>query len=112
MKHTIPKVTLLFFSALLLLPDLAAQDTASLTSTIRDKSVAVVPAAGIALKNTATGLTRNLVTNSDGEYLAAALPPGHYDLSVRAEGFRAYKAEGIILRVAQNARVDVTLQVG
>ena len=29
-----------------------------------------------------------------------------------ATWFRTYKAEGVILRVAQNARIDVTLQVG
>ena len=33
-----------------------AQDTASLTGTMRDNSVTVIPGASVTLKNTATGL--------------------------------------------------------
>jgi hypothetical protein len=112
MKSTATKVLFLFVTVLLALPHLVAQDTASLTGTVRDTSGAVLPTADVVLKNTANGLTRNLTTNSAGEYVAAGLPPGHYDLTVRAKGFRDYKAEDLILRVAQSARVDVTLQVG
>src|SRR5215469_4886716 len=112
MKWASAKVFFIFLGALLLLPKLAAQDTASLTGTIRDKTGAVVTGARVVLKNTATGMTRNLVTNSDGEYVAPALPPGGYDVMVAAQGFRTHQAEGVILRVAQNARIDFTLQVG
>jgi len=112
MKNTIPKLLWLFLGVLAFVPGLAAQDTASLTGTIRDKTGAVLVAASVVVKNTANGLTRDVTTNSDGEYVAAGLPPGHYNLTVAAPGFRTYKAEGVILRVAQNARIDVTLQVG
>ncbi len=89
-----------------------AQDTASLTGTVRDATGAVLPKASVVIKNLATGSTRELVTNTDGEYLAAALPPGQYDIEVTGAGFRKYQAKGVTLRVAQNARIDVTLQVG
>jgi hypothetical protein len=89
-----------------------AQDTATLTGTIRDHTGAVIPGVAVAIKNTATGIVREFKTNSAGEYVAAALLPGRYDLTVTAAGFRTYQAEGVILRVAQNARIDVTLQVG
>ena len=89
-----------------------AQDTATLTGTVRDATGAVMPKASVVLKNTSTGSIRSLKTNSDGEYLAAALPPGQYDLTVVAEGFRKYQARDVTLRVAQKARIDVTLQVG
>ncbi len=64
------------------------------------------------MKNTATGIVRDLSTNASGEYVAAAVPPGQYNLSVSVTGFRKYQADGVILRVAQNARIDVTMQVG
>src|SRR5215469_10685730 len=112
MKGAMVKLFLLFPVVLVLLSNLAAQDTASLTGTIRDKSAAVVAGARVVLKNTANGMTRNLVTNSDGEFVAAALPPGRYDVMVAAQGFRTYQAQGVTLRVAQNARIDFTLQVG
>ena len=89
-----------------------AQDTASLTGTIRDNTGAVIPDASVTLKNTATGIARDLKTNSAGEYVAAAVPPGQYNLIVTVAGFRKYQADGVILRVAQNARIDVTMRVG
>jgi hypothetical protein len=89
-----------------------AQDTASLTGTVRDGSGAVIAGAEVTLKNTANGLARALKTNAAGEYVAAGLPPGLYDITARAAGFRNYQATGVVLRVAQNARIDVTLQVG
>ena len=89
-----------------------AQDTASLTGTVRDATGAVLPKASVVIKNTGQGTTRNLVTNSDGEYLAAALAPGQYNITVTAPGFRKYQAENVTLRVAQNARINVAMQVG
>jgi Carboxypeptidase regulatory-like domain/TonB-dependent Receptor Plug Domain len=89
-----------------------AQDTATLTGTIRDKSGAVVPNADIVITNTATGTTRAVKSNTSGEYVAAALAPGQYNITITVKGFRRYQAEGVTLRVAQNARIDVAMQVG
>jgi hypothetical protein len=97
---------------LLLSAAAVAQDTASLTGTIRDNTGAVIPDASVTLKNSATGIARDLKTNSAGEYVAAAVPPGQYNLTVSVAGFRKYQADGVILRVAQNARIDVTMRVG
>lgn len=107
------KLRLLVLGVLTVVPGiLLAQDTATLTGTVRDVKGAVLPKAAVIIKNTANGLTRNLTTNSDGEYLAAALPAGHYNITVTAEGFRQYRAQDVTLRVTQNARIDVTLLVG
>ena len=90
MKNATVGISFLVFGLLVLLVAsiASAQDTASLTGTVRDQTEAVIPKAGVVVKNTANGFTRNLFTNSDGEYLAAALPAGHYDLTVTAKGFR------------------------
>jgi hypothetical protein len=90
----------------------AGQDTASLTGTVRDATGAAIVGAKIGIRNTATGIVRNLSSNSAGEYVAAALAPGKYDLTVTSPGFRKYHAENFTLRVAQDARIDVTMQVG
>ncbi|MGA2857971.1 MAG: carboxypeptidase regulatory-like domain-containing protein [Candidatus Sulfotelmatobacter sp.] len=113
MQKTTLQFRFLVFGLFLLFPLVSfAQDTATLTGTIRDHTGAVIPGAAVSVKNTATGIERDFKTNSAGEYVAAALLPGRYDLTVTAPGFRTYQAEGVILRVAQNARIDVTLQVG
>ena len=90
----------------------AAQDTASLTGSIRDGTGALVPRAQVIVKNVENGLTRILVTNAAGEYVAAGLLPGRYDIAVTATGFRKCQVQGVMLRVAQDARVDAVLQVG
>ena len=89
-----------------------AQDTASLTGTVRDKSGAIIRDASVTVSNQASNVARDVKSNADGEYLAAALPPGTYDLTVTAPGFKKYQAKGVVLRVAQKSRVDVTLEVG
>ena len=89
-----------------------AQDTTSLTGTIRDKTGAIVRNASVTVSNSASNITRDLKSNADGEYLAGGLPPGTYDLTVTAPGFQKFEAKGVELRVAQKSRVDVTLLVG
>jgi hypothetical protein len=105
-----------FLCALLLmlcLPFAAqAQDSGSITGTVRDTSGAVVPDAEVKLTSAAIGITRTSATNGDGDYLAAVLPPGVYDMTVTAKGFKVYQAKKIIVRVAEKGRVDVTLEVG
>src|SRR5580704_1192233 len=113
MERSSSKLRLLLLVLVTLVSGVAlAQDTASLTGTVRDKSGAVLPGADVILKNTATAVVREVKSNSAGEYVAAAFSPGQYNITVTIAGFRRYQAEGVTLRVAQSARIDVTMQVG
>jgi hypothetical protein len=89
-----------------------AQDTASITGTVTDSSGAAVPNAQVAVKNAEHGINRSSTSNGSGDFLFASLPIGSYDLTVTAGGFKKYQARGIILRVADKARVNVPLEVG
>jgi hypothetical protein len=89
-----------------------AQDTASITGTVTDPSGAAVANAQVTVSSPERGIIRTTSTNGSGEYLVAGLPPGAVDVSVSAKGFKRYEAKGVILRVADKARADVTLQVG
>ena len=89
-----------------------AQDTASLTGTVRDSSGAVVPSAQVEISNLAQGLTRTTQTNTDGAFLVAGLPAGQYTLTITTPGFKVYRAENIVLRAAEKARADASLEVG
>jgi hypothetical protein len=90
-----------------------AQDTASLTGTVRDSTGAVVAGAQVAVTNAQHGISRTTVTNSFGEYLVFALPaPSSYNVTVTAQGFKTYMVKGVALDIAQKARIDVALQVG
>ena len=50
---------------------------ASLSGTLKDPSGALVPGAQVAIENTATGVVRNVSTNTDGLYTAPNLIPGN-----------------------------------
>jgi len=89
-----------------------AQDTASITGTVTDPTGAAIPGAQVSVTNSALGINRTASSNASGDYLVAALPIGSYNLTVTAAGFKKFDASGIILRVAQKARVDVSMQVG
>lgn len=89
-----------------------AQDTASLTGTVTDSSGAAVAGAQITLTNSLQGINNTATSNGSGDYVFASLPIGSYDLTVTSEGFKKYEAKGIVLRVAEKARINVGLQVG
>ena len=89
-----------------------AQDTASITGTVTDSSGAAVSKAQVTVSNAERGINRATTTNDDGNYLISGLPPGSYNLSITATGFKKFEAAGVVLRVAQKARADAALQVG
>jgi hypothetical protein len=86
--------------------------TAELSGTVLDSSGAVVTNANVIATNTSTNVARKTVTDSSGNYLITLLPPGTYDVSVEATGFRKLVQTGITLEINQQARLDLTLQVG
>jgi hypothetical protein len=89
-----------------------AQDTASITGTVTDATGAALANAQVTVSSSERGINRATTTNSSGDYLVAGLPSGVFNVTVAAPGFKKYEAKGVILRVAQKARNDVTLQIG
>ena len=100
--------------ALLLVIPLAAsaQNSASISGTVIDKSGAAVAGAQVTLASTGGNLTRDSETNNDGAYVFSALPSGSYNIVVTAKGFAKFTATAVVLDVADKKRVDITLTVG
>ena len=92
--------------------NLSADVTGSILGTVRDSSNAIVVGASIAATNTATNLTRQGVSDSNGEYHLLALPAGHYRVTAIARGFEQFVTTNIDLKVNDELRVDVSLKVG
>lgn len=111
---TIAKCSALIAFVLVLttVPAQAQEATATIGGSVRDQSGAMVPAAKVTLTNSKTGISRQMVTGSDGNYLFALVPIGTYDLTAECKGFNKFSASSIILNINQNARQDITLQVG
>ncbi len=90
----------------------AADPTGSIAGTVVDPSGAAVPGAKVAVTAPATGFTRETVTATDGGYVFPLLPPGTYNLTVEAAGFRRFEQKGIDVRANVTSGVPVTLEVG
>src|SRR5262249_32249664 len=89
-----------------------SQTTGSITGTVKDSSGAAIVGAAVVVASPERGITREMETNSTGEYNQSGLPAGNYDVRGAAKGFKKYQVKGVKLDVAEKARVDVTLQVG
>ena len=99
-------VLLLFVSHSLL-----GQTLGTITGVATDPTGAIVPGAKVTATNTATNVSRETVTNSEGIYAFPSLVPGPYVVRIEASGFRTAAAR-LELQVQQTARVDFALEVG
>jgi hypothetical protein len=79
---------------------------------VTDQTGAVVPGAKVTITNTATGVSRVLVSSSGGEYVAPNLEPGPYAITAEAVNFEKINRTGVRLEVAKDARVDFKLVPG
>src|SRR5262249_16779458 len=69
-------------------PAFSQSSTGSISGTVTDQNNAVVLGATVFAKNTATGLARSAVTNSSGLYRLRDIPPGPYEITIEAAGFK------------------------
>jgi hypothetical protein len=79
---------------------------------VADESGAVVPTARVTATNTATNISRSVVSGSQGDYRITNLLPGVYEVTVELPGFKKAVSPDIVVRVNESARVDFTMQVG
>src|SRR5215469_10991472 len=85
--------------------------SAQLNGAVRDASGGSVAKASVTLRNTETNRTYSTVSNENGLYVLANVPPGRYELTTDATGFAKSTLTGIELTVGQTATIGVTLKV-
>ena len=86
--------------------------TGTISGVVTDVSGAAVPQATIEIVNADTNEKRTTATNSDGTFVAPALPAGTYGLTVSKSGFQSSKATGIAVHPTLVATVNPVLRVG
>jgi len=91
---------------------LRADVTGSILGVVHDRSQAVISGARIVVTNVQTNLKKDATSGADGSYHLLALPAGNYQLSVTAAGFRTFTEKDIVVKVNDELRFDVTLDVG
>ena len=89
-----------------------AQATAQINGTLADPTGALLPGVEVTATQTDTGLSRTVVTNETGSYVLTNLAIGPYRLEASLPGFSTFVQTGIVLQVASNPTVNITLDVG
>src|SRR5207247_4033673 len=99
---------------LVLAQTLTAQESTNgkIAGTVTDSSGAAVPGAAVSVKSDALLAARSTHTEADGSYLFDLLPPGSYELTVTAPGFRTQSQTGILLTAGVTATVNSKMPVG
>ncbi|MBI3694664.1 MAG: TonB-dependent receptor, partial [Acidobacteria bacterium] len=80
--------------------------------TVQDASGAVIPSAAIVLRNVETGRNYQTKTDEAGNFTVTLVPIGNYEVSAEAPGFKKATVTGVTLRVNDNRRMVLTLDVG
>src|SRR5690349_12076459 len=96
-----------------LVPHLVSQTSEGrILGTVSDQSGAVLAGAMVTVTNTATNVTRQLVTNGTGEYVASNLEPGSYTVTAESAGFKKAVSTPFVLEVSRDVRMDLKLHPG
>jgi hypothetical protein len=85
---------------------------ATLSGTVTDASSAPVSNANVSITNTATGVVRDVTTDSAGFYSAPNLLPGIYEITATAPGFSTYRQIDLTLTVGASQGLNISLQIG
>ena len=90
----------------------SAQQTATLTGTVRDATTAVIQNVAVKVVNANTGETFASLSAANGNFTIPLIKPGDYALVAEAEGFRQFRQTGIRLETGSTVRVDPVLEIG
>lgn len=104
-------LTISFLVSFLTIPISAQTFRGRILGTVTDPNSAVVAGAKVTAKNVGTGLERATTTDSDGNYSITELPIGMYEVRVEQTGFQTAIVKNVIVEVAGDRRVDVSLNV-
>jgi hypothetical protein len=85
---------------------------AAVNGYVTDASKRAIAGAQVKLANTATGVSQEMSTDSNGYYRFPLVPVGTYSLVVSCSGFQTSTTQGLVLNVGQEARLDISLAVG
>jgi len=91
---------------------LAQFETATIVGTVRDVSGAVVPGTTVTLTNSATGLSVQRTTGTDGSYEFLTVKDGIYVITGEKTGFSLTLVDNVQVQVGARLRVDLQLPVG
>src|SRR5262245_4456308 len=91
---------------------LAQTSRGTVTGTVTDPQGASIKGATAELHHRETNQTRSTITNEAGLYRFDAVDLGTYDVTVRADGFKAHIKREIPIVANRTTNVDAALELG
>ena len=79
---------------------------ATLSGKVTDPAGLALPDAKVTLQSATENASRETVTNTEGQYVIPAIPPGMYRLVVVANGFQSQTFTGINLTSGQGSTLN------
>jgi hypothetical protein len=86
--------------------------TGTISGVVKDPTGLAIANASVTEVNTESNAPRTTTTGDDGAYRFAALPVGRYNVKVKIAGYENAIEMGVTLEVAQEAVVNLALEVG
>ena len=102
----------IFAGLLVSIPAFSQATQGTIQGGVFDQSGGAIAGANVTVIDVARGVTRALVTDGAGQYVANQLTPGTYTVRAETRGFRTVEHSGVLVEVGQNLRVDLTVQPG
>src|SRR5882672_3909985 len=85
----------------LVLSVLTFAQTGSFSGTVTDASGAVVQGAEVTVKNAGSNMARSTTTSATGGFTMTQLPIGHYEVTIKKQGFKTFRVPDLQLTVDQ-----------
>ena len=82
--------------------------TPAVAGVVKDQTGAVIPGATVRVINESTGTSVDAVTDGQGAFRTAAMPPGAYRVETTLDGFET-DVRRVVLAAGANASIDVSL---
>src|SRR2546422_3320863 len=84
--------------------------TGTIQGAVTDANGAVLPGANVEIKNLDTNLSKTLTTDEGGRFVALALPPGRYTITISKQGFATAVSENLDLTGGQALQLPVGMK--
>ena len=85
--------------------------TGTIQGSVEDSNGGAVAGASVEIKNLETNLSRTLTTDEGGRFVALALQPGKYSVTVTKQGFANAVAQSLDLTIGQTLNLPVAMKV-
>jgi len=86
--------------------------TGSIEGTVTDPSGGAVSNAAVTATNVATGVETSRKTTEAGVFVLPLLPPGEYDVTIKASGFQTLTQTRVIVEALATVAMNAKLQIG